>query len=104
MTTEEPANYGAWWEGFDDGVLNTLIDTAYNENLTLQVAAIRVLEARARLGVARGLRAPQKQELGGQAVRVELSENGPNLVIAAIDATTFEQCPRRLWPSLCTAR
>lgn len=82
MIRDEPANYGAWWEAFDDGVLNTLIDSAYMENLTLQVAAIRVLEARARLGVAGGLRAPQKQELGGQAVRVQLSENGPNLAIA----------------------
>jgi outer membrane protein TolC len=82
VTTAEPADYGAWWEGFDDDVLNTLIDTAYSQNLTLQVAAIRVLEARARLGGARGLRAPQKQELGGQAVRVELSENAANLAIA----------------------
>lgn len=80
--TVEPVDDGAWWEGFDDGVLNTLIDTAFDENLTLQVAAIRVLEARARLGVARGLRAPQQQELRGQALRVELSENAPNLAIA----------------------
>jgi NodT family efflux transporter outer membrane factor (OMF) lipoprotein len=80
-TTDEPVDYGAWWDGFDDDVLNTLVETAYRENLTLQVAAIRVLEARARLGVARGLRGPQRQELAGRAVRVQLSENAPNAAL-----------------------
>jgi outer membrane protein TolC len=81
VTTDEPVDHGAWWEGFDDEVLNTLVETAYRENLTLQVAAIRVLEARARLGVVRGLRGPQQQELAGQAVRVQLSENAPNAAL-----------------------
>jgi NodT family efflux transporter outer membrane factor (OMF) lipoprotein len=80
-TTDEPVDYGAWWKGFDDQVLNRLVETAYRENLTLQVAAIRVLEARARLGVVRGLRGPQQQELAGQSVRVELSDNAPNAAL-----------------------
>ena len=71
----------AWWEGFDDAVLNTLIGAAHRDNPSLHVAAIRVVEARARLGLVRGRRAPQHQELGARAVRVELSENAPNAAL-----------------------
>ena len=43
-----------WWMAFSDPVLDTLIDKAYQQNLTLQIAGIRILEARARLGIAVG--------------------------------------------------
>lgn len=48
----EPANYRSWWEAFDDKGMNRVIDKAYRENISLRVAAIRVLEARAQLGVS----------------------------------------------------
>ena len=41
-------------EEADDPVINELVTTAYIENLTLQTAGLRVLEARARLGIAIG--------------------------------------------------
>ena len=43
-----------WWTVFNDPALNHLIDIAYNQNLTLQSAGARVLEARADLGIAVG--------------------------------------------------
>ena len=41
----EPANYRAWWHAFNDPGLNIVIDRAYRENVSLRVAAVRVLEA-----------------------------------------------------------
>ena len=50
----EPAEYRNWWKAFNDPTLDRLIDTAYRENLTLRIAGVRVLEARAQLGIATG--------------------------------------------------
>jgi NodT family efflux transporter outer membrane factor (OMF) lipoprotein len=59
-------------------VLNALIDTAYNQNLPLQIAGLRIFEARAQLGIATGLQYPQTQLAGGSATANRLSENSPN--------------------------
>ena len=61
----EPANYCAWWETFDDKGLNSVIERAYHENLSLKIAAVKVLEARAQLGIAVGNFYPQTQQLNG---------------------------------------
>ena len=44
-------------------VLNNLIEKSYQQNLDLQVAGLRILEARAELGVAIGRQYPQTQEM-----------------------------------------
>ena len=59
------ADYKDWWQAFKDPALNQLIDTAYRENLTLQIAGVRVLEARAQLGIAIGSVYPQTQQATG---------------------------------------
>jgi NodT family efflux transporter outer membrane factor (OMF) lipoprotein len=53
-----------WWQAFGDPILDRLIDTAYRENLPLRLAGVRVLEARAQLGVAVGGWYPQAQASG----------------------------------------
>ncbi len=78
----DPAKYGPWWTVFEDPVLDQLIEIASRENLPVQIAAARILEARAVLGISRGLRFPQQQQLAGTAARVRLSENAPNVAIA----------------------
>jgi NodT family efflux transporter outer membrane factor (OMF) lipoprotein len=67
-----------WWKIFNDPVLDTLIDKAYQQNLPLQIAGLRIFEARAQLGIAVGLQYPQTQTAGGSASAVGLSENSPN--------------------------
>ncbi len=69
--------YQDWWGVFNDPVLNKLITSAYEENLGLQIAGLRILEARAQLGIAVGLQYPQSQSVGGSYVRSESSENSP---------------------------
>ena len=63
--SENKPNYREWWSVFDDPVLNRLIQIAYQQNLPLRIAGIRVLEARASLGVAIGQFYPQTQQAFG---------------------------------------
>lgn len=71
----ESIDYRDWWKNFNDPVLDTLIQTAYEQNLTLQVAGLRVYEARAILGVAAGTLYPQAQSARASATAFQLSEN-----------------------------
>jgi NodT family efflux transporter outer membrane factor (OMF) lipoprotein len=64
-----------WWQSFHDPVLDSLIDTAYQQNLTLRVAAMRVLESRALRGIAAGELFPQSQEAFGSYTRHASSAN-----------------------------
>jgi len=77
-----------WWKLFNDPVLDTLIEKAYQQNLPLQIAGLRIFEARAQLGIAVGLQYPQRQTAGGSASAVGLSENSPNFSPAFDDNFT----------------
>ena len=85
---KESTDFKEWWTVFNDPILNGLINTAYQQNLDLQIAALRILEARAQLGIATGNQYPQLQSIGGGFTHNELSENSPNFVPLA--DTSFE--------------
>jgi NodT family efflux transporter outer membrane factor (OMF) lipoprotein len=53
--------YADWWSVFNDPILTRLVNIAYAQNLTLRMAGVRVLEARAQLGLAIGEFYPQQQ-------------------------------------------
>jgi len=74
----EPADFATWWTVFNDPVLDKLIDTAYQQNLDLRIAGIRILEARAQLGIAVGDQYPQAQLGRGDYTYSSLSENKAN--------------------------
>lgn len=79
-----------WWKSFNDPALESLIQYAYENNPTLEIAGLRVYEGRANLGIASGLKYPQFQQLRGSIDRIELSENGDpigNLPQPVIDAS-----------------
>ena len=61
----EAAEYRNWWRVFNDPALDRLVVRAYRENLSLRVAGVRVLEARAQLGIAVGELFPQTQQASG---------------------------------------
>ena len=69
-----PSQDREWWHVFNDPVLDGLIDRAYEENLTLRIAGLRVLEARAQLGIATGRFFPQTQEAFGSVQQTRSSE------------------------------
>ena len=58
------SQYPKWWTVFNDPALGRVVDRAYRQNLTLRTAGVRVLEARAQLGVAIGELYPQQQGVG----------------------------------------
>ncbi len=74
----EPAEHREWWKVFEDPILDSLIETAYQQNLTLQAAGIRILEARAKLGIAAGFQYPQVQRITGGATANKISSGGTN--------------------------
>ncbi len=79
----EPADYRYWWSVFGDPTLDQLIDTATRQNLTLQTAGMRILEARARLAIARGSLFPQIQQAYGDFLRINTSATTANVLPVA---------------------
>lgn len=86
----ETVDHSEWWSVFGDPTLSRLIDTAYQQNLGLQIAAIRILEARARLGVAVGNLYPQQQEASGGVIYQTTSENQANTAFGDLSFTNFD--------------
>jgi NodT family efflux transporter outer membrane factor (OMF) lipoprotein len=78
-----PVNYRNWWRTFNDPVLDRLIDRAYRENLSLKIAGVRVLEARAQLGVFVGELYPQTQQVFGSLDRDRLSQGATSSAFAS---------------------
>src|SRR5882672_952985 len=56
----EAASFGdeKWWDAFQDEALRNLIQTALKQNYDVQIAATRILQARAQLGIARADQLP----------------------------------------------
>ncbi len=77
MESEEQ-QLSEWWTVFNDPVLNSLVQTAYQQNLTLRAAGARILEARALRGIAVGNLFPQEQFAFGEYSRIKVSENIAN--------------------------
>lgn len=69
-----------WWAVFNDPVLNQLVQTTYEQNLTLREAGFRVLQARALRGIAVGELFPQTQVATGGYTRTGVSVNVANRV------------------------
>ena len=79
-----------WWIVFSDPVLNDLIQAAYQQNLPLQIAGLRIYEARAQLGIAFGFQYPQTQQGLGSAQLNQISKNAPNVAVADRYYTTYD--------------
>jgi NodT family efflux transporter outer membrane factor (OMF) lipoprotein len=65
--------YKDWWQVFHDPVLAQLIEKAFEQNLNLQIAGLRIMEARAQLGFAIGTRYPQSQSVNASYTRNKIS-------------------------------
>jgi NodT family efflux transporter outer membrane factor (OMF) lipoprotein len=74
----ETADLSKWWNVFNDPALNSLVCSAYQQNLSLRVAGWRVLEARATLGTDIGNLFPQTQDMTGDYQWHGLSKNAAN--------------------------
>jgi NodT family efflux transporter outer membrane factor (OMF) lipoprotein len=79
---QQSAVDAAWWKSLADPTLDQLIDLSYRQNLSLQIAAFRIAEARAQYGIAGANRWPE----GGPSARataVRTSKYSPNSLAIA---------------------
>jgi len=75
---DEPAEIREWWTAFDDPVLTRLVHEAYEQNLSLRAAGLRVIQARAARGIAVGEFFPQEQAIQADYSKDQISENDRN--------------------------
>jgi len=68
-----------WWRLFNDAALNRLIEIARQENHSLRIAGLRIMESRAQLGIAGSNLYPQLQQLGGAIDYVNTHRRGGSL-------------------------
>lgn len=73
-----------WWNTLNDPVLNHLVQTAASNNLSLQIAGVRILQARARLNKSVGNLFPQQQGFSGNVEYRELTDP----VVSAVPSLT----------------
>ena len=73
---EGEADFRFWWQQFNDPVLNQLIELAKQENPSLRIAGLRILESRARLGIAGSNLYPQVQQGTGAVTYVNTRHQG----------------------------
>jgi NodT family efflux transporter outer membrane factor (OMF) lipoprotein len=70
-----PIEDAKWWDSFNDPVLARLIQIAEQQNPSVQIAGVRVLQARAQLGATIGDLYPQKQQVFGEVTHERLSDH-----------------------------
>ncbi|MDJ0875007.1 MAG: efflux transporter outer membrane subunit [Desulfobacterales bacterium] len=87
---DRETDLSAWWKVFNDPVLNDLVESAYRQNLTLQATGIRILEARAQLGIAIGDQYPQTQQGFGDASIQKTSRNLTNAASGERFSTIYD--------------
>ena len=87
-TTEAQVD-AAWWRSFHDPELTSLVERLARENLDLRTAAERVLQARARRGIARAQGLPR---VDGRAsyVRERESKNGTVSLLEPVPGAPLE--------------
>ena len=62
---ETPFKDTKWWQEFHDPTLTALINQSYQNNISLQIAGVRVLQTRAQLAQSVGQLYPQQQTMIG---------------------------------------
>jgi NodT family efflux transporter outer membrane factor (OMF) lipoprotein len=78
-----------WWQVLEDPILNQLVELTQQQNNNLKVAGLRVLEARAALGIAVGNQYPQSQVVSGSATNISASESNANTTAGDLNYTQY---------------
>jgi outer membrane protein, multidrug efflux system len=90
-----PASIGdeKWWQVFQDPDLQALIRTALKNNYDVRIAATRVLQAQAQLGITRADQLPSVS-VGGTMTNEQVAANGP---LPPFEATFGQVSASALW-------
>lgn len=71
-------DFKQWWRVFADPALDRLIAEADAHNSSLKIAGLRVIEARAQLGIAQSGRYPQLQQARADSFYLDRNQSGGN--------------------------
>ena len=74
-----------WWTLFEDPALNQLIELGASQNLSLEAAGLRIVQARAALGISDALIFPQQQQVSGSAAKLYQKEQSLNSAGVSLD-------------------
>ncbi|OXE30364.1 hypothetical protein CA163_23740, partial [Vibrio parahaemolyticus] len=75
-----------WWQQFNDPTLNRLVELANEQNLDIEAAGLRIVQARSLLGISTGLQYPQVQTVSGNLARAYVNDQGVNNAALSFDA------------------
>ncbi|OHY89241.1 hypothetical protein BI375_10450 [Vibrio rotiferianus] len=75
-----------WWQQFNDPTLNQLVEMASQQNLDLEAAGLRIVQARSLLGISTGLQYPQVQTVSGNLARAYVNDQGVSNAALSFDA------------------
>ena len=82
-----------WWRNFKDPVLDQLVAEAQRVNPSVRIAGIRIMEARAQLGIAGSTLYPQFQQATGELLRA-----GERRAGAPDSSATSFSAGLQMWP------
>ena len=74
-----------WWALFDDPVLTGLIERGAHQNLSLQAAGLRIVQARAALGISDALLFPQQTQVNGSLAYIYRDRDDFNSAALGLD-------------------
>jgi outer membrane protein TolC len=81
----ESRNVSDWWTQFNDPVLDRMITQGASQNLSLEAAGLRIVQARAALGISDALIFPQQQSISGSATKLYQNEQSFNSAAIGLD-------------------
>jgi NodT family efflux transporter outer membrane factor (OMF) lipoprotein len=93
----QAASDSLWWRSFNDAALDRLVAIAFDQNLPVQIAGLRIAEARAQLGVATGRQYPQVQQANGSIQVAGPSQNTPISAVLPEHFVTYQIGLDALW-------
>jgi outer membrane protein TolC len=75
----------AWWLLFADPALTGLIERGASQNLSLEAAGLRIVQARAALGISDALLFPQQTQVNGNFSHLYQNDHGFNSAAIGLD-------------------
>ncbi len=85
QSTAQTAAEASWWKLFNDPVLDELIERGATQNLSLEAAGLRIVQARAALGISDALVFPQQQQINGNLAKLYQNEDSFNSAGIGLD-------------------
>ena len=74
-----------WWQQFNDSTLNQLVELASKQNLDLEAAGLRIVQARSLLGISTGLQYPQEDGITALQMDIKITSITKEIMEVALD-------------------